>query len=158
MDDRSPRSRKLRKGRCSLIGGFYFLTTSVAARRRIFVENRRAEIVLDAIRWLHDSERFHVDAGVVMPDHVHVVGQLRAGTLSGVMHSLKRFTANRRSRAGVSLPVWQGGFHDHGLRCDEDYRTRVRYVLENPIRAGLAECVDDYPHLILPDWWMDPDD
>jgi len=72
------------------------------------------------------------------------------------MHSLKSYSANRLAAQGVVTPVWQDGYHDHGLRHDEEYVTRVRYVLENPLRAGLAASVEDYPFTILPDWWQKP--
>ena len=111
-------------------------------------------MVLEAIHWLHDSGRFIVDAAVVMPDHLHFVGQLCDGTLSKSVHSLKSYTANILSKAGVESPVWQDGYHDHGLRDDEDYRVKVRYVLQNPVRAGLVGKVEDYPYLMLPDWWV----
>ena len=153
MGGQRPHGANLRKGRHSDIGQYYSLTTCAHARRPIFNQPDRAKIVLDAIRWLHTRERFTVDAAVVMPDHLHVVGQLRAGALLDFMHSLKSFTAKRLTLSGVEAPVWQAGYHDHCLREDEDYKTKVRYVLENPIRAGLVERVADYRFLILPSWF-----
>lgn len=156
-----PHSRDLRKGRHSQVGCFYFLTTAVARRRRLFTEQDRANIVLNAIRWLETANRFVVDAAVVMPDHLHLVGQLgrsrleAAPTLATVMHTLKSYSAKRLVETGVAAPVWQDGYHDHGLRNDEDYRARVRYVIQNPCRAGLVQRVEDYPYVILPDWWRE---
>ena len=168
MDRQKPHGRDLRKGRFSQAGRSYFLTTAVEGRRPIFAEQRRALIVLDAIRWMHTENRFCVDTAVVMPDHLHLVGQLGGGSrlaslplgeaapaLATVMHTLKSFTASRLGMAGVQTPVWQPGYHDHGLRDDEDYRSRLRYVIQNPLRAGLAHRVEDYPYVILPDWWIE---
>ena len=206
-----PHSRSLRKGRYSQTGQFYFLTTSVAGKRKIFANRGKmplpqgkmplpqgkmplpqgwkplpqgkmslprglsrleaaptgsrgkmplprdqdlAFVILNAIRWIHDSGRFIVDAAVVMPDHLHLVGQLGDSALSAVVHSLKSYTANILSKSGVESPVWQDGYHDHGLRDDEDYRVKVRYVLQNPLRAGLVGRVEDYPYLMLPEWWV----
>ena len=151
-----PHSANLRKGRFSQSGHYYFLTTSIHQRRPIFLSPPRAQIVLDAIRWLDTKRRFNVDAAVVMPDHLHLVGQLCDTSLPSLMHSLKSYSANRLATQGVQAPVWQDGYHDHGLRRDEDYVNSVRYVLENPLRAGLADAVEDYPFTILPDWWQSP--
>jgi len=151
----NPHASNLRKGRHSQPGLYYFLTASVAGRRRVLTNRHRAMIVLDAIRWLHGADRFIVDAAVVMPDHLHLVGQLGKSTLAKVMHTLKSYSAHRLAVAGIESPVWQKGYHDHGLRGDEDYRVRARYVLQNPIRAGLVRRVEDYPYIILPDWWND---
>lgn len=148
-----PHSRNLRKSRYSHPGLYYFLTTSVSGRRPIFTDDDNATIVLNSIRWLRLAGRFLVDAAVVMPDHLHIVGELGESTLSQVMHSLKSFSARQLVAAGVMPPVWQDGYYDHGLRDDEDYRLKIRYVLQNPVRAGLVQRVRDYPHLILPEWW-----
>ena len=42
-------------------------------------------------------------------------------------------------------PVWQPGFHDHAVRSGEDVVAIARYVVANPLRAGLVRSVGDYP-------------
>jgi hypothetical protein len=42
--------------------------------------------------------------------------------------------------------VWDRGFHDHALRRDEDMRNVARYIVANPLRAGLVGNVLDYPY------------
>ena len=153
MAHSKPHAKNLRKGRYSRPGHYYFLTASVAQRRKIFAKRDNAKIVLDTIHWLHTVNRFVVDAAVVMPDHLHIVGCLGESTLAKVMHSLKSYSARRLAVAGVKTPVWQKGFHDHGLRDDEDYRSRAAYVLRNPLRAGLVRRVEDYPYIVYPGWW-----
>jgi REP element-mobilizing transposase RayT len=149
-----PHSRDLRKGRHSETNHYYLLTTSVAGRRKIFTECERAHIVMNAIRWIHNADQFAVDAAVVMPDHLHLVGQLRERTLAELMHTIKSYSAHQLSAAGVKSPVWQAGFHDHNIRDDEAHWAAVQYVLQNPVRAGLVSRVEDYPWLIFPDWWV----
>jgi REP element-mobilizing transposase RayT len=156
MASSRPQSRNLRKGRHSQPGQYYFLTTSVHGRRRIFSSDCRAQIILDTIRWLGDTGRFAADAAVVMPDHLHLVGQLRKSSLEQVMHTLKSYTAHRLASSGVEVPIWQDGYHDHILRNEENYRIRLTYILQNPVRAGLVTRVDDYPFTILPSWWKQP--
>ena len=41
--------------------------------------------------------------------------------------------------------VWQDGFHDHALRREEDLRAAARYVVANPLRAGLVETIGQWP-------------
>jgi REP element-mobilizing transposase RayT len=41
--------------------------------------------------------------------------------------------------------VWQHGFHDHVLREEEDIANIARYIVANPLRAGLVNKVGDYP-------------
>ena len=68
---------------------------------------------------------------------------------------LKSYSATQLVRIGVGAPIWQPGYHDHALRDDEDYGARVRYTLENPVRAGLPERPEAYPYVVLPEWWSD---
>jgi REP element-mobilizing transposase RayT len=41
--------------------------------------------------------------------------------------------------------IWDVGFHDRALRRDEDVKVVARYIIANPIRAGLVKQVGDYP-------------
>jgi REP element-mobilizing transposase RayT len=41
---------------------------------------------------------------------------------------------------------WQRGFYDYAIRQDEDLKKLARYIVANPLRAGLVESIGDYPH------------
>ena len=41
--------------------------------------------------------------------------------------------------------MWQEGFHDRALRQEADLRKAARYVVANPLRAGLVTDLGDYP-------------
>ena len=47
---------------------------------------------------------------------------------------------------GLGKRIWQGGFQDHALRQKEDLAKLALYIVANPLRAGLAKRVGDYPH------------
>jgi putative transposase len=49
---------------------------------------------------------------------------------------------NRLKRTGK---LWQRGFYDHALRKDEDVLKLARYIVANPIRAGIINKIGDYP-------------
>jgi len=81
-----------------------------------------------------------------MPDHWHGLVQLgERDSLSLVMNRFKAFTARRLhcTQTGV---VWDRGFHDRALRQEEDIRSVARYIVANPMRAGLVKTVLDYPY------------
>jgi len=81
-------------------------------------------------------------AFVVMPDHVHWLVQLKDG--GGLGEAVRRFKA--RVSLALGCPVWQRGFHDHALRSDEDVVVAARYIVANPVRAGLVQRSGDYSH------------
>ena len=43
---------------------------------------------------------------------------------------------------------WQRDFFDHRLRRDESLEEKAVYILQNPIRAGLAGRIEDWPYQI----------
>ena len=66
--------------------------------------------------------------------------------LAGWLQRLKANSARRvRYEADVHCRVWARGYHDHALRQGEGVREAARYVVGNPIRAGLVDRVADYP-------------
>jgi len=46
----------------------------------------------------------------------------------------------------LGRPVWQRGFHDHALRAEEDIVGVARYLVANPLRAGLCDKIGNYPY------------
>jgi len=86
-------------------------------------------------------------AWVVMPDHVHWLLELKSATLSTLMQRFKCQSSNALRKAGIKRgPVWQAGYYDRALRRDEDVLIAARYIVANPLRAGLVRRIGDYPH------------
>ena len=82
-----------------------------------------------------------------MPDHIHWLIELKKGTLENVMQRFKSRSARAVNQArGSSGRLWQTGFHDRALRREENVLAVARYIIANPLRAGLVERVRDYPH------------
>jgi REP element-mobilizing transposase RayT len=85
-------------------------------------------------------------AYVVMPDHLHWLVQLQPGhNLGTVVRMVKGASAREINRVRRTRGrVWEVGFHDHGLRREEDLQNVARYVVCNPLRAGLVRKINDY--------------
>jgi REP element-mobilizing transposase RayT len=139
-------SHRLRKGRTSIENQAYFITTAVKERIPVFVNPEAANIILDALKWLEQTDRIKLDAAMVMPDHIHFIAALKNVGLPKLMQSLKGYTSRQlntlMNRKGV---LWQDQYHEHAIRRDEDLNEVVLYMLQNPIRAGLVEDFHDYP-------------
>lgn len=138
----------LAKGRFSASGNIYFVTTVLAERQsRLFEDFHRARVVVEEMRRLDDGGVVDSLAWVVMPDHVHWLFRLgEAASLSSVIQGFKARSARRLNlsmkRTG---PVWQKAFFDHALRQGDDVKNIARYIVANPLRAGLVEHIGDYP-------------
>lgn len=82
-----------------------------------------------------------------MPDHAHWLIQL--GDNANLAACVNRFkgssTRSIRTLFGSGRVVWQRGYYDHARRKDELVETVARYIVANPLRAGLVTSVGDYP-------------
>jgi len=86
-------------------------------------------------------------AFVVMPDHLHWLVQLIGErSLSESVGVIKSCSA-RNINAGVGREgtIWQRGFYDRAIRKDDDLAGIARYIIANPLRAGIVTSVADYP-------------
>ncbi|GAB3394611.1 hypothetical protein GCM10027514_40890 [Azotobacter armeniacus] len=41
--------------------------------------------------------------------------------------------------------LWQRGYHDRAMRRDDDLQAKARYIVANPLRAGITLKLADYP-------------
>jgi putative transposase len=124
----------------------YFLTFCTAKRHRAFEKTEIANGCLWQLRRRAAVYDIALVAYCFMPDHVHLVvyGASERADLREFVVSFKQVTGfEYRQRHGRSL--WQPGYFDRVLRDDEATKTVARYTLENPIRAGLATRLGEYP-------------
>lgn len=139
-------TRALRKGRFSEHGRTYLITTVIQSRRPIFSDWRIGRLLVEELRTTEKSGLVQSLAWVVMPNHLHWLVTLQSGDLPALMRRIKGHSAISINRALRSHgQIWQKGFHDHALRKDEDLQTVARYIVANPLRAGVVEKIGDYP-------------
>jgi REP element-mobilizing transposase RayT len=92
---------------------------------------------------------------VVMPDHVHMIftplidyDGMEIFSLARIMDAIKGSSAHKINKAlGRKGRVWQPESFDHVLRSSENLDAKIQYLLDNPVRGGLACRWDEYPWL-----------
>lgn len=138
----------LRRGRASLPGHAYHVTVVTAGRQPVFADFTCARLAVREMRRCEATARTDTLAWVLMPDHLHWLFVLGATQpLAALIHDFKGRSARRINRhLERSGTLWQRAYHDHALRSDEDVQTIARYIVANPLRAGLVERIGDYPH------------
>ena len=126
----------------------YFLTFCTHFRRPFFTSRERVEGARTQILRAADDEGFDLIAYCFMPDHLHL---LAAGSRPN--SDCRRFITRAKQFSGYHYQkeyderLWQRYGYEHVLRADEDTFRIARYILENPIRAGLVQSVHDYSYL-----------
>ena len=138
--------RSLRHGRSSLPGQYYHIIACTAGRREIFANLNCGREVVRSLQRLQAEHVAKSVAFVVMPDHLHWLMQLQERkTLPVCVASMKSFAA-RSIIANYPCrgPIWQKGYMDRAIRREEDLLTVARYIVANPLRAGMVDHIGEY--------------
>ena len=144
--DKKPGHRALRAGRTSQPGGIYLVTFVTRERRPIFHDFQLACAACKTFSISVHQASATLLAWVLMPDHFHGLIRLDGNRpLSRVVQQMKSVASKACRARAPHIAIWARTFHDHALREDEDMRHAARYLIANPIRAGLVEHVHDYP-------------
>ncbi len=150
-------SRPRRLEHFSYVGpALYFLTFCARNRRPTFVESSVFDATLGKFRNVAIRESFAVLAYCFMPDHAHLL-------VEGLKESsdLRRFAKLMKQHSGAAhalqtgQPLWQEGYYDRVLREEEDVKEVARYILDNPVRAGLVRTPSEYPYLGSDVWSLE---
>jgi len=124
----------------------YFLTYCTDQRHAAFADADRVEVVSAQILRAAADERFALIAYCYMPDHLHLLvnGEQENSDCRAFIKRSKQFSGFYYQKA-FGRRLWQRYGYEHVLRGDEAVLGVARYILENPVRAGIATSVCDYP-------------
>lgn len=138
----------LNRGRYSAGNQIYSITTVTNDHIPLFHDFQAARILISEMRNLDKSKAVNSLAWVVMPDHLHWLFQLNhSKSLGDVIKCLKARSAHGINKLMArNGSVWQRAYYDRAARSDDDLVGIARYIVANPLRAGLVEHIGDYPH------------
>lgn len=126
-----------------IIVGF---TACLKHRTPFFVTKERSESIEQILLTVLEHHSCSAEVYLFMPDHVHLLLRGTSET-ADVLKAMYEF----KQRSGFWLKIhypgirWQKDFYDHILRHEEEHEKHVRYVLDNPVRAGLCTNWNLYP-------------
>jgi putative transposase len=121
-----------------------FLTVCSKGQRPIFTIRDNVEAVVSSWR---TAESWRVGRYVFMPNHIH----LFCGPATNPSQPLKQWVRYWKTIASKNWPrreqhpLWQRDFWDTQLRRSENYESKWLYVVNNPVRAGLSKCAEEWP-------------
>ena len=98
-----------------------------------------ASIVRNAI-FGYAGERYEIGAWCVMPNHVHLlIKPFKGHSLSSILQGMKSISAKEANAfLGREGAFWQKESYDHMIRDAENFANQKKYILRNPVVAGLA--------------------
>jgi putative transposase len=143
--------------RANTPGASYFFTVTLLDRQsRCLVDH--VSVLRECLAVTKAQHPFHIDAMVVLPDHLHAIWTLPAGDADFSVRWMlvkRRFTRQllcRRlldplsatPRRDSERSLWQRRFWEHQIRDDDDYARHVEYIHFNPVKHGLVACARDW--------------
>jgi len=158
--------------RAWVLGGCWFFTVNLLDRRSSALTDS-IDALREATRWTLQRYPFHIDAFVVLPEHIHAVWSLPEGDADFstrwrmIKSRFARSTPKQEPRSCVreargERGIWQRRFWEHLIRDECDYARHIEYCYINPIKHALVRRVQDWPHssfhrdvhagIFPPDW------
>jgi putative transposase len=151
-------ARPARLGHFAYTGPYvYFITACTHLRRPLFIDPVVTAETLAQFRIAAKRHDFAILAYCLMPDHVHLLAQGLSddSSMTRFVRIAKQLSGFRYSGRKGGEPLWQDGYFERVLRTDENVRSMARYIVENPVRAGLVTSALVYPYVGSELWTID---
>jgi putative transposase len=127
-------------------GGRYFFTVVTDPRRPVLTSASTRAALRAAIDAVREAHPFHVDAWVLLPDHLHCIWRLPDGDADFPIRwaKIKRLT---RERLGMqpTEKFWQPRYWEHCIRDDDDLARHLDYIHWNPVKHGMVGIASAWP-------------
>jgi len=113
-----------------------------------------ADCVIEALRF-YDGTSYDLLCCTVMSNHVHMLVDhsfdISGRRIEEILQSIKKYTARKSNqlldRTGEQF--WQYESYDHVVRDEQESENTIRYILYNPVKAGLCNEWQTWKHTYL---------
>lgn len=142
-------------------GGTYFFTVVTANRVQI-LRGDMIRVLRMCFKNCMQQFPFHMDAVVVLPDHLHCIWTLPENDADYSLrwkHIKARFTKDYIQRGAPvdkeathvkqrrrEKNVWQKRFWEHTIRDERDFRLHCDYIYYNPVKHGYVISPGQWPY------------
>ena len=146
----------MRYRRANIPGGTYFFTVNLADRSGSLLVDHVA-LLREAVRVVKQRHPFHIDAFVVLPEHLHAMWTLPENDADFAKRWMlikagfsRRIAANEyrnssRMHKG-ERGIWQRRYWEHLIRSEDDYQRHWDYIHFNPVKHGHVSRAADWAY------------
>jgi putative transposase len=142
--------------RTDVTGATYFFTVNLVERHRTLL-TEHVVTLRTVMRGVKQRHPFHIDALVILPDHLHCIWTLPDGDAdyplrwalikAGFSRRIPKTERRNPSRIDKGeRGVWQRRYWEHLIRDERDYARHLDYIHFNPVKHGYAQCAADWPY------------
>lgn len=159
-------------------GSIYFITTTAMNWEPVFsFGNEYNDIVINSMKHLLNEHRSELVSYVIMPTHLHLIPfMMRSESISDLMRDLKKYTstkirqllerdqrfdiierlkANAKGYRDQKFKLWMDRFDDVYIYSEKVLRTKVNYIHNNPVKAGLVSSPEEWKYSSARNYLMD---
>jgi len=141
----------------------HFVTFTVHQWVNVFTRDIYIDILIESIHHCQKTKGLKVYAWVIMSNHCHLIISSDVIPLSNIIRDLKKFTAKTIVKAIETNPFesrkhwmlwllrkdghiwfWQEGYHGEEIFSEAFLETKVNYIHQNPVKAGIVEKEEEY--------------
>jgi len=148
-------------------GNIHFVTTRTNGNEKFFADEKVCDLFLENLDELRKELKFKVFGFCLMPDHVHLLIQLRVASNSfevknqapnefgatqreGISDVIKRIKGGSSRKINKYLNqsgnFWQTGFYDFNIYSQKKFWEKLNYIHSNPLKAGLIDDISLYKY------------
>jgi len=146
---------------------YYQKQREIFARMEYWLHQNRGDLwlnnadvsgmIMNAIRYYERQGIWRMDEYVIMPNHGHLFFQPNEkvvtecgsdGCLFQIMDNFKRWTGRKAQEIlnRIGHRFWMREWFDHWARDEGEAARIIRYIQNNPVKAGLARIHSDWPY------------
>ncbi len=127
--------------------GLYHILFRGINRQDLFEENADFQKILEIIKDVKEEMQFKLHAYCLMTNHVHLfIEEKDFGDIKKIMHkTLTKYVGWYNYKYMRSGSLIGNRYKSEPIENEEYYLTLMRYIHQNPIRAGLVDNIEDYP-------------
>lgn len=157
-----PQHQWLKEGSCTTTvapgdAGHLLLPPVSLRNRHSDLLVREIHLLRAVIQAVKHHRPFHIDAWVVLPEHMHCLWTLPPGDDDFAMRwrsikfAFSKRLADTESRTEAQRPrgergIWQRRYWEHLIRDDLDYQRHFDYIHINPVKHGHVQRGRDWPY------------
>lgn len=115
-------------------------------RQIIFEDDADCELFLDIILTCKELSRFKLLGYCLMENHVHLLLELGEESLGKTLKRIAvRYVVRFNGKYGRSGHLFQDRYKSEPVEDDEYLLSALRYVHQNPVKAGMCGKLEDHP-------------
>ncbi len=135
----------------------WFFTVNLEERKNNQLLIDKIDELRNVFRYVKQRKPFHIDAIVIMPDHLHCIWTLPPddgdfsvrwnmlkGRFSRSIDHGERISKSRQKRR--ERGIWQRRLWAHLIEDQDDYNRHVDYIHWNPVKHGHVKNVIDWQY------------